>query len=314
MKKVQDFSNFKVWCSEIHALFSMPKGVTLPSKQDRKKYDRLMNGEDEKDADELEFMRKFDLRMAVYNDPPLSKTTMSALMRQYAWLIYNKKVAQKGDAMSFLKKGTDMEEEGVELLSRIDRQKYILCTDKIENDYLVGQCDIFHPQKDKIIDTKLSWNVNSFLKARTTPISAKYWYQMQGYMELYNVSQAEVVFLLLNTPIELIEREKVKLLNRFMIGEIDRDKYDLDMGNIESAYTYGNLPIKRRCFRMQLKREPQIFERVYKKVEKSRIWMQEFEQEMGSNVFVVSSDKYLESDKNNIEPDAEEPFENNSGG
>ena len=84
-----------------------------------------------------------------------------------------------------------------------------LSTDTIENDYLVGRCDIFHPKDDKIIDTKISWNVNSFLKSRTSTLSAKYWYQMQGYMELYNVNNAEVVFLLLNTPPELIEREKV---------------------------------------------------------------------------------------------------------
>ncbi len=77
-------------------------------------------------------------------------------------------------------------------------------------------------------------------------------------MELYNVNHAEVVFLLLNTPPELIEREKVKLLNRFMIGEIDREKYELDAENLESAFTYSSLPIKKRYFRYTVKRESQI--------------------------------------------------------
>lgn len=313
IKKVQDFSNFKVWCSEIYSLFSIPKGVTFPSKQDMKKYDRFMNSDEDKNEEELEFLKKIDFRIEQYKDPPLSKTSTSALIRQYGWLVYNKKVAPKGDSLSFLKKGTDMEAEAVELLSKIDKQDYSLCLDKIENDYLIGRCDICHAKQDKIIDTKISWNVNSFLKSRTTPLSAKYWYQMQGYMELYNVSKAEVVFLLLNTPPELIEREKIKLLNRFIIGEIDRDKYELDMSNIDSAFTYGNLPIKRRHFRFQLKREPMVFDKVYSKVEKARLWMQDFEQEMGSNIFVIPSDKYFESDKNNIEPDSQESFENYSG-
>lgn len=300
----KDFSNFKIWCSEIHSLFSIPKGVTMPKKNELKRYEKLIESSEEKTEEELEFLKMCDEKISVYNDPPLSKTTISALIRQYGWLVYNKKVAQKGDALSFLKKGTDMEGEAVELLSKIDSESYVLQTETISNEYLVGRCDII--TKDKVIDTKISWNVNSFLKSRTTPLTAKYWYQMQGYMELYNVSEAEVVFLLLNTPPELIEREKVKLVNRFMMGEIDREKYELDLSNIESAFTYSNLPIKRRYFRYKIKRESQIFDLVYRKVEKARNWMQEFEGDMKTNIFVVPSENYLKADKNNTECDTPE--------
>ncbi len=199
-----------------------------------------------------------------------------------------------------------MEGEAVQLLSKIDKMDYKLVTETTENDFLIGRCDIFCPEKSKIIDTKISWNVNAFLRARTEPVSKKHWYQVQGYMELYNANEAEVVFLLLNTPPELIEREKIKLLNRFMIGEIDREKYELDMENIESAFTYSNLPIKRRYFRYKIKREPQIFEKVYKRVEKARLWFHEFEKEMKTNVFVVPSDNYIKPEENIAEPDPSE--------
>lgn len=311
MKK-RDFSEFKVWCSEIYGLFSIPKGIK-PLKREYSRYERLINSDEDKDEVDIKFLLEFEQKIAILNDPPLSKTTISSLIRQYGWLVYNKKVAQKGDALSFLKKGTDMEGEAVELLSKIDKTEYTLITETISNHYLVGRCDIFCPEKDKIIDTKISWNVNAFLKARTTPLTAKYWYQMQGYMELYNVNNAEVAFLLLNTPPELIEREKMKLINRFMIGEIDREKYELDMENIESAFTYGNLPIKKRYFRYKLKREPQIFEKVYNKVQKARVWLQEFEQEMKTNVLVVPSPKYLEAEKNNTEPESAESLSLNEG-
>ncbi len=306
-----DFTQFKVWCSEIYSLLSIPKGIK-PKVNEYKKYERLLNSEDEKSDEDIEYIQKMDEKIAIYNDPPLSVTTISALIRQYGWKVYNKKVAQKGDALSFLKKGTDMEGEAVELLSSIDKQSYKLEIDKVENEYLVGRCDIICPEK--VIDTKISWNVNAFLKARTTPISKKYWYQMQGYMELYNVNDAEVVFLLLNTPPELIEREKVKLLNRFMIGEIDREKYELDMDNIESAFTYSNLPIKRRYFRYKIKREPQVFEKVYNKVIKAREWMQQFEKDRKTNIFVVPSENYLNTEKNNTELDTPDPDQGDTGG
>jgi hypothetical protein len=290
---------------------SIPKGLR-PKKSEYTKYERLIKTEKEKSEEDLTFLRQFDERITILNDPPLSKTTISAIIKQYGWLVYNKKVAAKGDALSFLKKGSDMEGEAVELLSKIDKKKYSLITDTTENDYLVGRCDIYSPDESKVIDTKISWNVNAFLKARTTPISKKYWFQMQGYMELYNVNETEVVFLLLNTPPELIEREKVKLHNRFMIGEIDREKYELDMENIESAFTYSSTPMKKRYFRYKVKREPQIFEGIYKKVEKARIWMTEFDKEMRKNIFVVPSEKYL-SEKNNIEPDSPDPCEGDEG-
>lgn len=295
-----DFTQFKIWCSEIHSLLSIPKGVK-PKVNEIKKYEKIINSPDEKTVDELEYIISMDEKFAIFNDPPLSQTTISALIRQYGWKVYNKKIAQKGDALSFLKKGSDMEGEAVELLSSIDKQLYKLETETIENEYLVGRSDII--MSDKVIDTKISWNVNAFLKAKTTPVSKKYWYQMQGYMELYDVPDAEVVFLLLNTPPELIEREKIKLQNRFMIGEIDREKYELDSDNLESAFTYSSIPLKKRYFRYKIKREPQVFENIYRKVEKARIWMKQFERDMRTNVFIVPSENYLAPEKNNTESD-----------
>lgn len=307
----KDFTDFKIWCSEIHSLFSIPKGIK-PKKPELKKYERLIGSNTEKSEEEIEFLQKMAEKIEIFNDCPLSQTTISALIRQYGRKVYNKKVAAKGDAMSFLKKGTDMESEAVELLSKIDNKSYQLVTDNIENEYILGRCDIICP--DKIIDTKISWNINAFLKSRTSKLTAKYWYQMQGYMELYNVSEAEVVFLLLNTPPELIEREKVKLQNRFMIGEIDRDKYELDIDNIESAFTYSSIPLNRRVFRYKIKREPQIFDTIYRKVEKARIWLNQFDKEMKTNIFVVPSELYLDTEKNNTESDTDLSPENDTGG
>ena len=303
------FNDFKLWCSEIHSMLSIPRGIK-PKQSEYKKYERLLNSPDEKSKEDIDYIKRMDEKIAILNDPPLSQTTISALIRQYGRKVYNKKIAQKGDALSFLKKGSDMESEAVELLAKIDKSRYKLETETIENEYLVGRCDIICPEK--VIDTKISWNVNAFLKARTTPISKKYWYQMQGYMELYNVDEAEVVFLLLNTPPELIEREKVKLQNRFMIGEIDREKYELDMDNIESAFTYSSIPMKKRHFRYKIKREPQVFDKVYKKVIRSRDWMQRFENDMKTNIFIVPSEKYL-SEKADTELDSNESLENDAG-
>lgn len=305
----QDFSRFKVSVSEIDGLFSRPRGINMPSKTDLTKYDKILNLPGERTKEQLKFLRAVDDKIALYNDPPLSKTIISSLIKQYGRIIYNKKTAAIGEAFSFFVKGTELEQEAVSLLSKIDKRNYTLITENTENEYLIGRCDILDEKRGKIIDLKVSWNVNSFLIAKTTPLDKKYWYQMQGYMEIYNVDEAEVVFLLLNTPPELIEREKIKLQNRFMVGEIDREKYELDMDNIESAFTYNNVPLKKRYIRCKVQREPKIFETVYRKVQKAREWMVEFHKEMDKTIFVVPSEKYFDPEKNYTEPDTSEPLQ-----
>lgn len=296
----KDFSNFKIWCTDIHSLFSIPTGFK-PKSSAIKKYQKLINSSAEKSVEDLEYIKSMSEKMDALNDPPISKTTISSIIRQYGRIVYNKKIAAVGSPISFFKKGTDLELEGVDFLSKIDKKSYKLETETTENAYLLGKCDIYCQEQSKIIDTKISWNINSFLKSRTTELDKRYWYQMQGYMELYDVDEAEVVFLLLNTPLELIEKEKIKIINRFIIGEIDREKYEIDIENIESAFTYTNMPMKKRYFKYRIKRDPQIFEKIYKRVEKVREWMQQFDKEMNKNIIVVPSLKYLETEKNNTE-------------
>lgn len=302
MKNI-NFSEFKFWCSELSNLYSLPRGFNKPSKKEMAKYDKIVSSTDEKSEEDRLFLEMIDNKMLARYDHPISKSTQSFLIRLYGKSVFCKKTAAKGNMFSFLEKGLDMELEAIELMSKIDKTKYERQSYFAENDYITGRCDILSLSKNKIIDTKISWDVNSFLKARIDSVSKKHWYQVQGYMELYDIDKAEVAFVLLNTPPELIERERIKLTNKVMVGEISMEKYELDMSNLDLAYTYNNIPVKNRVFRYVVKREPEIFPFLYKKIEKSRIWLEEFHNNMKNNLFVVSSQKYLEVEKNNTEPD-----------
>jgi hypothetical protein len=303
-----DFNEFKVWCSDIYSLFVRPKNIRMPNKTDQKKYDKLMDYEGVKTEDELEFLRKVDEKIAIFNDPPLSKTLISSIINRYGHMVYGKKKAAVGDMFSFLRKGTDLELEGVELLSKIDKIQYQRNLETVSNEYLVAKPDIICLEKDKIVDVKINWNFNSYLKARTSPLDKKYWFQAQGYCEIFNVSQVEVSFLLLNTPPDLVEKEKLRLLNKFVAGEIERDKFESSMENLDAALTYNNIPVRRRNFKYVVKRVPGIFDDVYKKVEKARAWLADFDNDLVSNLYLVSSDNYLKAEENNTESDSTEPL------
>ncbi len=45
-------------------------------------------------------------------------------------------------------------------------------------------------------------------------------------------------------------------------------------------------------------------------MQKSRLWLNDFEQEMKSNIFIVPSGNYLKAEENNAESDTPESLQN----
>lgn len=259
-------------------------------------------------------MLKYIGKQAAADRAPLSKVAENYLIKRYGWEKFAKKTASTGNQFAFYEKGTLLEGEAVELLSRLDRVKYVRNTKLVTNDYLLGKCDIISPDRKMIIDTKVSWNISTFMTALNGPLKAMYWYQMQGYLELYNVDHGYVCFCLLNTPVELVEREKVKLLNKYVFGEINREDYEKKMESLELSLTYNNIPLKRRVIRFRVNRYPDLMPKIQWKVEKCREWLTNFESlhTFGEEIITLPED-YAHTKENNSQLDAVEPCEIDEG-
>jgi hypothetical protein len=307
--KRKDWSTFTLSCSGIDSIFTRPKGVTPLTAKQAERFAKL-TAKEEKTEKELASIAHFERKIATWNDPPLSKTAIIYLTERYAWEKYAKKTAAVGTGLSFLEKGYSVETDAVKMLAKIDKADYQKNEELYSNEYLCGKCDIV---ANRLIEIKSSWNINTFMKVRNYPLSSKYYFQAQGYMELHDQNECEVVFLLLNTPDDLVARERVKLINRFISGEIDRETYEKNCENLAGALSYNNIPMKRRVIRFKVDRDKTIFPLLYEKVIKCRKWLTDFDAVHESGKRIVSLREDYAYKENYPEPDTADPCESDPG-
>lgn len=306
--KYKDWDEFKVCCSSIYDIIKPPVGVNpLTDKQKIHLAKIIMKPDDEKTEHDKNSLIIYSNKTYRFLNPELSQASKKYLIRRYGWEKYNKRVVPYGKPRSPQVKGNELEIEAIKLLCKLDKVDYFKPDCMIYNDYIYGICDI-HSDK-KIIDIKTSWNITSFLTASETKLSANYWYQMQGYMELYDIDVSEVCFVLLNTPPHLVDRERAKQTEKYVFGEITREKYDEEIEKCDLVFDYEKIPAKRRVLRFQVNRDADAWFNIKQRVVKCREWLGEFERKhiVNKNILTLP-EKYVNVKEDNIESDTAEPL------
>ncbi len=303
MKQI-DWSKFVVHASGISQILSVPPQARPLSEKQMAAYLKLKGKEDRTPKEDESFSHYLN-KIALAIDPPLSKTAINYLTKRFAYEKYAKKMAAKGRSMVFHEKGNILEGEAIELLSKLDKVKYCKNTDVATNEYMLGKCDVYSPERGAILDIKVAWNINTFLSTLNAPLKSLYWYQMQGYLELHDLAFGEVCFCLLNTPEDMVEREKLKMLNNYVFGVINREDYEKGMESLELSLSYDKIPLKRRVIKFRVNRAPEIMPKVYKKVERCREWLTRFDaiQSSGKQIVTLSENYVNIQDENDIEPE-----------
>jgi hypothetical protein len=281
--------------------------LTAHQKEKFSKFSEKINANEPLKEHEQKFYDILVAKKERFNDPPLSETAKKYLITRYSWEKYNCGTLPVNEKRSQLIKGNELEADAIKMLSKRDRVKYIKGEEFINNEFVFGRCDIFSPERKKVVDIKVSWGIHSYLPNHTTALSRKYWMQMQAYLELYDLEVGEVCWVLLNTPSFLLEREKTKVTEKYMTGEIDAEKFEEQMERLEMNYDYSQIPRKRKIITFVVSRERGFMETVYRKVEKCRVWMTEFDKIHSDNKKIITlSDKYAAtSTEDNTEPDTD---------
>ena len=301
--RYQDWSKFVAHCTGIHPLMSKPKGCTNLTPAQRERYQKLLikmtDGPlSEKDQATLEVYIK---KMERWNDPELSSVAQAYLLKRYAFEKYRKRTAAIGVQRAHVAKGTELEGEALELLQEIHKTTFEIPTESSQNDYLLGRCDAIDRHKEEIIETKILWSMDTYM-GNYKKLPVKVWYQVQGYMDVYNLKRAQVYYVILNTPVHLLERERARIWQKYQFGEIDKEKYDEENERFDLAYTCNTIPKKCRIINFEVNYCPEIFPAIYRRVERSRLWLADQEvRHMNAKKVVILNEDYL-----NIAPTIEE--------
>lgn len=146
-----------------------------------------------------------DLMSAPKNSSGISVTAKSAVRKIAKFDLFG---YLDFDGNKYTQKGNLLEEQAIKLSARKRGLPLKKNTERRENDWITGECDIYVPSRKLIIDTKCSWDIGThpfFIDEATEKAKkAGYDIQMQGYMWLWDCEEAQIDFCLLPTPEELI--------------------------------------------------------------------------------------------------------------
>lgn len=174
----------------------------------------------------------------------------------------------------YMEKGLLMENDSIELLSRVDDKFYIKNEVSLENKVLTGTCDI---NDSNIIDIKTSWDIKTFMDAKLTSV---YEWQLRAYMELYDKDSSELVYCLLDATPEMVTSEQQKAFYKynnldedFQVDEVALKAYEQDLRQIESNLVIGSkLNDNQRVKRFIIERDLEKTKLMYAQIEKANIF------------------------------------------
>jgi hypothetical protein len=204
----------------------------------------------------------------------ISETTKTYLIEVYINVMYGRKKEIISKAMQ---KGLMQEEDSLTLLSRVEKTLFLKNEENLKNDWLTGTPDIIHilPDGKKLIrDTKTSWDIFTFFKAKTNGIDKGYYWQLQSYMDMAGAENASLDYCLVNTPPALIESEKRKFMwNQGIINPDDEISAEA-FATIEKNCLFDEIPIEQRVHSIPIERNQEDINRLHARVEQCREWMQ----------------------------------------
>jgi hypothetical protein len=132
----------------------------------------------------------------------------------------------------YLEKGILLEPQSVELIKDMTGNEYQKNNVRMMDKFHEGECDIYAPEDNLVLDIKNSWDIHTFWEMIVSKNdNAKYEWQGRVYMKLYNVSNFSLVYTLLSSPIMQVNKaiEKEKYYNGGVISDFKMVEIANDM-------------------------------------------------------------------------------------
>jgi hypothetical protein len=104
----------------------------------------------------------------------------------------------------FINKGKDQEQDSIDLINLVRFTNYQKNTNRVDNEWLTGECDIL--LDDKIIDVKTSWSLETWPATPGEAHDSEYEWQGRAYMMLYDKPQFELSFCMVTTKDEFLNQ------------------------------------------------------------------------------------------------------------
>jgi hypothetical protein len=160
----------------------------------------------------------------------------------------------------FLDKGIQMEDVAIQMASEVLNWDFVVKnTQRYNNSHITGEPDIC--TDTLLADIKCSWNLGTFPMFEDELTNKMYYWQMQSYMWLTGHEQAELVYVLANTPFEIVEDEVRREHWKLHLIEEDLDVREA----VQQIHSFDHIPDALRVKRFIIEKDEQAFERIKEK-------------------------------------------------
>lgn len=110
-----------------------------------------------------------------------------------------------------IEKGLEVEDQSIALLNRVRGLQLVKNAERLTNDWLTGECDLYDAERKRGHDLKSSWSAKTFPGWEVDAKDSLYEWQMRGYMMLWDADEWEVNYALVDTPERLIGFEPLQM-------------------------------------------------------------------------------------------------------
>lgn len=202
----------------------------------------------------------------------LSKTAQKHLIEVYVAEKYGRR---KDIQTKQMKKGIQVEDESIKLLSKFIGKEFYKNEERFSNDYITGLPDII--TDDCIIDIKSSYDIWTFLGNLPDKLDSLYYWQMMCYMWLTDKPKAKIAYCLSNMPFGMVEQEKKSLFYKMDVISEESPEFIKESLKLEFNMTFDDMPLSERVLIFNVDRNEDDILRIQNKVEKAREYLEEIE-------------------------------------
>lgn len=258
-----DFSNYKFRCSGLKYLMTDVRGSITPKQLELIGILQEKESLTEKQQATLsELIAKRDAK------PELSDSTKTYLRDIFIKEVYGR--VKPDIDTKYTRKGIAVEPDSMELVRQVTGKIYFKNLNPYENEFIKGTPDIKKTRDRFIRDTKSSWSIWTFAAVDEKKARSDYFYQMLGYMWLTGRKWAQLMYCLVNTPEEIIEREmyKASFSNEDLLNHDE-----VAVAEFRKNYVFDDIPAKQRLKRFTFEYDEQLVEQLKQKVILSREYL-----------------------------------------
>jgi hypothetical protein len=207
--------------------------------------------------------------------PSLSQTTRTYLEQLHKEEVFGKREDIRS---KYLDKGIQVEEHSISLYSDLTDTLFIKNKERRNNHFITGEPD---NTQGKIRDIKSSWSLSTFPMHDDRLTNLDYYWQLQGYMELFDKEASELIYCLVDTPEELINDELRR--TGWKAGFTADIPDDLE-AEIRSNMTFSDIPAPLRVKVFKVERDRLAMRQLEEQVIRCRTYLNNLSVKLGGYI------------------------------